>query len=279
MARKIYDDSWDQWPQPPNYGGGDLYYGTPIAQERPIPVGETTPPPPAPPPIGGGTGGPGPSAPSMGGFSYNSPDFSFPTYAAPNPPSIDPLVAPPGFSYPDYAAPSPFAYDAFAAPSLEQAQNEPGYAFARDEGIRAFLNSRLPVLRTGGTVKDLIGWGNRFAEQNYGNVYNRAANTYTMNRGNAFDSWSANERARADTYDRNRSNAANAYQMNWGVTTDTYDRNTGTALDLWDRAYQASLSQFNPQFDAAKLRFQDIYNRDRDRLNSLTNIATAGAGY
>lgn len=173
------------------------------------------------------------------------------------------MERPPAFSYASYTAPEP--YQPFVGPTLEQAQSEPGYAFARDEGQRALENSASAkgIVRTGGTLKDFIGWGNRFAEQNFGNVYNRTANTYATNR----DTWAGNERARATVYDRNRNNAADAYKTNWGIDTDVYDRNTGTALDVFDREYRQSLAEFD-----------DIYRRDRDEMDALTRIATAGAG-
>ena len=238
---------------------------------------------------------------SGGGGSYSSPSSfavspSWPTFTAPQLPTIAPFQAPPAFSYEGYAAPTPFSYDPFAfesfnAPSLDQAQNEPGYAFARDEGLRALQNAKAArgTLNTGGTLKDILGWGNRFAEQNYGNVYNRASNTYSMNRGNAadqwtknrgnaFENWGANEQARAQAYDRNRGNAFDTYKTNYDVGRDVYDINRGTSLDLFDRAYRSSLAEFAPRFDAASATFGDIAQRDRDRLNSLTQIATAGAG-
>ena len=220
---------------------------------------------------------------SGGGSSYGTPGSfnvseSWPRFNAPALPTIAPIERPPAFSFDPYQAAQPFQYDSFAAPTIDQAQTEPGYAFARDEGLRALQNSRLGTLRTGGTMKDFIGWGHRFAEQNYGNVYNRAANTYGINRGNAFDNYSMNERNRAEGYDRNRSNAADAYKTNWGVNTDVYDRTAGTALDLWDRQFNSEVARFNPTFDAARLTFQDLYQRDRDKLDALTRVATAGAG-
>lgn len=82
-----------------------------------------------------------------------------------------------------------FTFDAFKAPTLDDAKAEPGYEFARGEGLRAMQQSAAGrgVLRTSGTLKDLAAWGNRFAEQNYGNVFNRAASTHDRNFGNAFD--------------------------------------------------------------------------------------------
>jgi len=118
-----------------------------------------------------------------------------------------------GFQWPSFR-PSKFKEpDPFRAPSMDEAMREPGYEFARKEGIRALENAAgaKGVLRTGGTLKDLIGWGNQFAEQNYGNVYNRAGETYSRNYGvsrdkfdrdyrGEFDAFGAQERAAHSTF-------------------------------------------------------------------------------
>lgn len=148
---------------------------------------------------------------------------------------------------PAFQAPPPFRYDEFRAPSLDEAKAEPGYEFARSEGLRGLQNNAASrgVARTGGTLKDLIGWGNRFAEQNYGNVFNRAG----------------------QTYDRNRSNAADAYQTNYGISRDVFDR-----------GYQQRKDVFQPKQRAAELTFDDLYRRWKAELDANTSIATAGAG-
>ncbi len=40
--------------------------------------------------------------------------------------------------------------------------------------------------------------------------------------------------------------------------------------------YRGSEDAFNPTFDAAKLKFSDLYNRDRDKLDALTRLAGYG---
>lgn len=154
-------------PGSPNFGGapegwttgddGLYYFNDPTKQQGPPP---TT--------IGGLPGYGGPSKPDYG-FFRGAPGFHF-------------------------NAPPPFSYQEFSAPTLEQAQNEPGYAFARDEGQRAMQQSAAGrgVLRSGGTLKDLAAWANKFAEQNYGNVYNRNFQTWNGNRNNAFNNYNVN---------------------------------------------------------------------------------------
>ena len=209
-----------------------------------------------PPDTGGPTGGGGDSTWSGGGFEW--PMFNAPVFD-PGPA----FVAPPAFSY------DPFSYEAFKAPTLDEAKAEPGYEFARTEGIRGLQNSAASrgVARTGGTLKDLIGWGNRFAEQNYGNVFNRAGQTYDRNFTSA-----------ASTYDRNRNNAADAYQTNYGISRDVFDRGYDQRKDKFGFDYQGAKDMFAPKERAAGATFEDIYRRWRDELNATTSIATAGAG-
>jgi hypothetical protein len=84
----------------------------------------------------------------------------------------------PTYTAPVWSQPAPFA-----APTLEQAQTEPGYQFAMEQGQKALQNAagNKGILRTGGTLKSLLGYGQKMGEQNYQNVFNRAADIYTKN--------------------------------------------------------------------------------------------------
>ena len=68
----------------------------------------------------------------------------------------------------------------FTAPTLEEARNEPGYAFAKEEGLRGLEQSASArgLLNTGGLPKQLFSWADRFAEQNYGAVFNRSLSSF-----------------------------------------------------------------------------------------------------
>lgn len=269
----------------------------------------------------GGTGG-GPSPTGGGGGiptgNFEDPGFQFPHFVPPEVPTIpnaptytppgayvppEPL-APPTFSAPPAFSYDPFSYGDFQQPTLDEAKNAPGYQFAADEGRRALETGQAArgLLRTGGSLKDLFSWGDRFAEQNYGNVFNRDLQTYGTNRGNAFDNWSANRENAADAYrtnygiskdvfDTNYGNTRDAYGINAGLGKDAYtinrdtglsafDRNADAAkydrqsiLDTFDRLFQNETAKFNPDFEAAKLKFTDMYNRWRDILNSTTTLA------
>lgn len=70
--------------------------------------------------------------------------------------------------------------DQFAAPTDVTQQNDPGYAFRLKEGTRLLENSAAARggLLTGSTANDLQKYGQEFASNEYGNVYNRALTEY-----------------------------------------------------------------------------------------------------
>lgn len=89
-------------------------------------------------------------------------------------------TGPPGFHFPALPA---FHAPVFNAPTLTDAMNEPGYQFRLQSGEDALQNSAAAkgILRTGGTLKDLINYGQNFASQEYNNVYNRALQGFQAN--------------------------------------------------------------------------------------------------
>jgi hypothetical protein len=176
-------------PERPNF---DVY---PTVPDEPAPpsVGEALGPvyaDPIPTPSGGNGGGGGGSA--------------FQPYGGPLRPIYD-LPPIPQFT--------------FTAPTPEQAALEPGYAFARDEGLRAAQQSAAGrgVLRTGGTLKDLITWGNRFASQNYGDVYDRRFREAEATYGPMLQDWQARASAqqRAAELEFSRAWEAYKYGQDW----------------------------------------------------------------
>ncbi len=192
-----------------------------------------------------GTGGGAPAA--VAGPGVTPTPFNFPTFNAPSATPGTPFTAPPAFSY-----------EKFNAPTLEQAQNEPGYAFALEQGRKALENSAAAkgILRSGGTLKDLFSWGNKFAEQNYGDVFNRAKSIY----------------------DTNYNNAADAYKTNYGISSDVFSKNEAQRNTGNEYNYRAALDQFNPVFEASRMQYGDLYNRWRDLLNADTSKYGANLG-
>lgn len=121
-------------------------------------------------------------APPGGEGEGEVPDFNswFSPYSGPR--SFDVNLG----SAPRFSAPR------FSAPTAESALNEPGYQFRLKEGERALENSAAGrgVLRTGGTLKDILSYGQNFAAQEYGNVWDRAARKYDFDYRAALGEWS-----------------------------------------------------------------------------------------
>jgi hypothetical protein len=63
----------------------------------------------------------------------------------------------------------------FTAPTWQEAMADPGYQFALKQGNQQLQGAAAAggVLRTSGTLKDLVNYGQDMATQQYGNVYNR----------------------------------------------------------------------------------------------------------
>lgn len=121
-----------------------------------------------PPPTGGGGGG-GTVGNLLSPFAGSMPAIPQGTGYLPQLPTFTP---------PTYKAP-----DAFKAPSAEDAINSPGYQFRLGQGEQALQQSAAArgVLNTGGTLRDILGYGQNFASGEYANVYGRAADTYDRN--------------------------------------------------------------------------------------------------
>jgi len=94
---------------------------------------------------------------------------------------------------PDYRWTPVPGFDApeFQAPSFEEAQNEPGYRFRLNEGSDAMQRSAAArgVLRGGGTLQDILKYGQNFASSEYSNVWDRAARAHEMRYQGARDEY------------------------------------------------------------------------------------------
>lgn len=71
----------------------------------------------------------------------------------------------------------------FQAPTAATEQNDPGYQFRLQQGQQALENSAAARggLLSGGTAKALQQYGQDYASNEYGNVYNRALGEYQQN--------------------------------------------------------------------------------------------------
>ena len=268
MAR-IDDPYFD--PEDPYYEWfpGDEFDMPPPAVEEPPPTGgvDPTPPPEAPvvvtnPPLnaptppagpsvggnprGGGGGGGfdlGPLLQSYPGvFQKPTPGAAFkqlsdllgpaPEFSAPVAPEIE------DFSYESFAEPEPFAYEDYAPTTGEHVFSDPSFGFRKGIGEDALMKSRAAqgLLRTGGTLKDLLDYNQNFASQEFGNVDARRMRDYGTNRGNALENYQTNLTNKFNTYGANRGNAFE----NWKANKDT-------RLGLYDRGFEAERAKYEPR--------------------------------
>lgn len=243
----------------------------------------------------GGTSGAGGGGGNSGGGGGNGGGGAggFPTFAPPSP-----LRLPDPYAYPDYVAPDPFAYDAytlaqpfaygdFQAPTGQSILSDPSYQFRLEQGQKALDASAANrgTLRTGGHLKDTIGYGQNFASQEYGNIYNRAAEQYGTNRNNAQQSYAMNEANRAgaygtnynvakDIYGINAAGKAAAYGTNRQNAQEGYQSQYNTAKDLYGSQYQTAQDLYNAQQRTAELQFGrewDAYKYANDQKFNYWN--------
>lgn len=217
---------WDGAPEwDMNWGTGwyteepDVFYPRGSQQPDPAPV-------PEPGSGGGGGGWSAPEAPEApgGGTPPYRPTFNFPRV--------------PVFRAPQFRAPV-FSYDErFVAPDATSIANDPGYQFRLSQGQKALEQSAAGrgVLRTGGTLKDILGYGQNFASQEYGNAFDRARQTF-------------------DT--------------NYGVARDVFDRLYTGEKDMFDARYTGAKDEFAPQL----LDYNNRFDAERQAgLAALENM-------
>lgn len=101
----------------------------------------------------------------------------------------------------------------FTAPTPAQAAADPGYQFALKQGEDALTQSAAArgMLRTGGTLKDFVDYGQNAATQQYGNVYNRAFTLAQSQYAPLFSQWQTLAAAGQHQNDMNQSNAWQQY--------------------------------------------------------------------
>lgn len=128
-----------------------------------------------------------------------------------------PTYTAPSFQAPKFTPPPEFSYKDFQGPDAQSVLNAPGYQFRLNEGERALTNTRAAqgLLGTGSTLKDILGYGQDYASNEFSNEWNRELTGYQTNRSNA---------------------------------VDTYNTNYGTQyVDPYKFAYQGAMDAFAPQ--------------------------------
>lgn len=202
-------------------------------------------------------------------------------YVAPTPqplpdvPVFTPPVytPPPAFSWdkpqPVFKEAPAFSYADFVAPSLEAAMKSPGYQFRLQQGTDRLQNAAAArgTLNDSGTLKALIDYGQDSASQEYGNVYNRATDTYNINAKNAADTYNTNYKTQyTDPYN----NAVDAWKIGHDTAVGDYNTNYKTQFsDPYDIAYKGAVEAFKP--------IQLGYLTNSQNIQHLNDIANTNA--
>lgn len=157
------------------------------------------------------------------------------------------------FAYPSFD--EKFSYPAFQAPTGVDEQNDPGFKARLEAGQQALERSAAArgTLLTGGTLKDEQQFAQDYASNEFGNVYNRAAQSY-----------GTNYNAAANQYNTR----LGAYQTNFGNALSSYGTNFGVDQALWGRAFNQNNQGFAQLYDLASLG-----------LNAAGATNTAGQHY
>jgi hypothetical protein len=121
----------------------------------------------------------------------------------------------------------------FVAPTGATEENDPGYQFRLNEGLKALERSASARgdLLNGGTAKAEQQFGQDYASNEYGNVYSRAMNEY-LNRFNIFNSNNTNTFNRFSTLaggGQVAANSINAAGQNFANNASTLTMESGNA--------------------------------------------------
>lgn len=119
----------------------------------------------------------------------------------------------------------------FQAPTAQSMYADPSYQFRVGEGEHALENSAAAwgTLNSGGTLADIINYGQHAASQEYGQIFDRAFGIWNGNWNNALTSFRAKKDVNDDLYQR----ALNRYQMARSNWMDNQDR-------PFDKLYKAA---------------------------------------
>lgn len=97
-----------------------------------------------------------------------------------------------------------FLYGGFNAPTLEQAQQTPGYQFTLQNGLKAAQNSASArgLGSSGAALKAASTYASGLADSTYNDVFNRAVSSYNTDRNNALGNFTTNYGIAADNVNR-----------------------------------------------------------------------------
>jgi hypothetical protein len=122
-----------------------------------------------------------------------------------------------------YQDPGSFKYGEFNPGDLE---NDPGYKFRMAQGLKGIQNTRAGSgsLKSGATLKALLGYGQGLASEEMGNAYNR----FSDQRNFANNVYQNNRTFGRNTFETDRNFGANQFQQSYqnrvGANQDRFNR-------------------------------------------------------
>tara|TARA_Y100000310_G_scaffold327615_1_gene394248 strand:- start:226 stop:1305 length:1080 start_codon:yes stop_codon:yes gene_type:complete len=217
-----------------------------------------------------------PPTPTMGAAAFDP-------YAAPTP-YMPPVPYQPGiYTAPIYTPGAPFT-----PPTGAQLTADPSYQFRLQQGQEALERSGAArgVTNTGGTLKNILDYGQQAASQEYGNVYNRAANTWGMNEAarqasfglNAptqFQAWGATEGARLGAYQMTEADRAAAYAQNEANRRASAQFNQMGYQQAWQNEAQRRQQDYNNRYRQWTDQYAQWRQQGQDRFNEQWMLANA----
>lgn len=119
----------------------------------------------------------------------------------------------------------------FVAPTAQSVLQDPSYLFRLSQGEGALENSAAAkgTLNSGGTLQDIINYGQKAGSQEYGNVWDRQFGLWNASWNNSLTGYRAN-------VDANNS----AYQRAWNAYTDARDSFYKNEDNAFSRLYQVA---------------------------------------
>ena len=200
--------------------------------------------------------------------------FQPPAYQGATPFSQENYTAATPLQQDAYQAATPFGQDPYAAaapfegPTAEDMAADPSYQFRLQQGQEALERSGAArgVTNTGGTLRDILDYGQQAASQEYGNIYGRQRDVYDLNErnrfnayqanyGNAMDAYVMNEQNRAGAFDANAANRYRTYAMNEDNRAGAFDTNAANQY----RAYMTNEANRAGAFDRNVGTARDAY--------------------
>ena len=120
----------------------------------------------------------------------------------------------------------------FQAPTMEEALSDPGYQASLKQGQDLLEGSAAArgTLRTGGTLRDLVDYGQGAAAKQYGDVFNRSLQGYMTNTGAQQAEFAPQMQAWQTQYGGNLSKLLQGNQLGYNKWATQYGGNLSKYL-------------------------------------------------